>query len=431
MITHHCLALLIGLLLSLAGVSQEQMPAAQQKEASVAAPQLLRKPYLQTALADSISVLWRTSSASRCALLYKPENGRKWKEISGLVNQKRVGGVENLVTIRGLKAGTKYQYRIFTDGQELQPDETFGFRAPKKASAPFSFYAAGDIGEPVENEGKPDKLAVQISNLADTPDFGLLLGDIIYPDGESEGYDLHLFNYFADVFSSIPTFALLGNHEWNVNPEQNFIQEWKLPGNEHYYSFDQGNTHFIALDSRKGQFYEFEEQKAWLIRDLEQARKKGYQWLVVLLHYNGKSCTYKQDTERVIELYPLFSKYGVDLVLNGHAHTYERLNPMGGAGEVLPEWVGNTTAYKNVDGFISITVGSGGKLRGIGSDPTPFKPDPQRCRHKNLVAVSMHDWAFLRVAIDGNQLQAEAISSLDGKVLDRFSITKTGADNEL
>ncbi|AHM60305.1 hypothetical protein D770_10240 [Flammeovirgaceae bacterium 311] len=387
-------------------------------------------PYLQTALADSISIVWRTSSAGHCAVAYKKRAAAEWQQLKGVTHNKRFGGVENLVTIKGLEAGSEYQYRIFTDGHELAQEKAFSFRAPKEASAPFTFYAAGDIGEPVKDEGKPDKMAQQISRLATAPDFGLLLGDIIYPNGESEGYDQHLFNYFADVFSRIPTFALLGNHEWNVNPEVNFIQEWKLPGNEHYYSFDRGNTHFIALDSKKGQFYDYEKQKEWLINDLKQAKAKGYQWLVVLLHYNGKSCTYKPDTERVIELYPLFAEYGVDLVLNGHAHTYERLNPMNGEGVVLYELIGKHKEYQDVAGFISITVGSGGKLRGVGTDPTPFKPNPKRCKHPNLVAVSSHDWAFLRVEVDGNKLQAEAISSLNGEVLDSFSITKSGVAHD-
>ncbi|WP_224994430.1 metallophosphoesterase family protein [Cesiribacter sp. SM1] len=402
----------------------EQSEKIDQLEASLAAPVLLRQPYLQTALADSISILWRTNKGKNCEVSYKPAGAKEWQKASGVITKKRVGGVENLVTIKGLKAGTVYQYNIFTDGVEMVPETELLFRAPKKATESFTFFSVGDIGEPVDNEGKPDKLAEQISLLNTVPDFGLLLGDIVYPKGESEGYDQHFFNYFGQVFSRVPTFAIPGNHEWMVDPEQNFIQEWKLPGNEHYYSFDWGNTHFIALDSKEGDFYEYEKQKAWLVRDLKKAKAKGYQWQVVMVHHNGKSCTYKKDTKRLIELYPIFDKYGIDLVLNGHAHTYERLNPMNGRGEALPQWIGKTGLYENVKGFISITVGSGGKLRGVGLDKKPFQPDPENCRHQNLVATANHEWAFLRIKIDDNKLEAEAIGTLDGEVLDRFVMTK-------
>lgn len=385
---------------------------------------LLRQPYLQTALADSITVIWRTSAAYNCALAYRQEGSQEWKHINGQINPKRVGGFENQVNLRGLQPGKLYQYRLFTNGQELAQHQYYAFRAPKPKDAPFSFFAVGDIGEPTTTQGKPDRLAAAIAQLEDRPDFGLLLGDLVYPNGASEGYDEHLFKHFEKVFSEVPTFVVPGNHDWMVDPAQNFEQEWKMPGNEHYYSFERGNALFIALDSKDGDFYQWEEQKAWLEKRLAQAQQQHYQWRIVMLHHNGKSCTYKKDTKKVIELYSLFTQYGIDLVLNGHAHTYERLNPIGAGGEVLPQGLHSTSSYGDLEGFISITVGSGGKLRGVGPNSPNFLAAPQSCRHSNLVAFSCHDWAFLRVKIDGDELLAEAISTLSGSVLDRFTINK-------
>jgi hypothetical protein len=371
-----------------------------------------------------VSILWKTNTGTSCKVAWKAESDTLWKDLAGTVTLRRIG-VANQVTIRGLRAGAGYQYRIFTDETELSPETPFAFHAAFAPETPFSFFAAGDIGEPVADGGKPDRMAQSVEKLVDSLQFGLLLGDVVYPNGESEGYDTNLFNYFGTVFSQIPAYAVLGNHEWHVDPELNFVQEWKLPGNEHYYSFDYGNTHFIALDSKTGDFYEYRKQKAWLTKDLQKAKAKKYQWTVVFVHYNGKSCTYKHDTKRLIELYPLFATYGVDLVLNGHAHTYERLTPMNGKGDVLTDWVGKNETYTDVNGFISITVGSGGKLRGIGSDPEPYQPDPEHCVHPNLVAFASHDWAFLRVNITGNTLRAQALRSEDGTMLDHFTITKT------
>ena len=191
------------------------------------------------------------------------------------------------------------------------------------------------------------------------------------------------------------------------------MKEWKIPGNGHYYSFDYGNAHFIGLDTKHGEFYDYDTQVKWLEEDLIQVADE-VDWVIVFLHHNGKSCTYKSGYESVISLYPLFEKYGVDLVLNGHAHTYERLNPMNGAGEVL----------KTGKGFTSITVGSGGKLRGVGTDPMPYKPDPDNCRYPDLVAAYSHQWAFLSLKIDGKILTGKAIATKKRDIVDEFIIHK-------
>ena len=161
----------------------------------------------------------------------------------------------------------------------------------------------------------------------------------------------------------------------------------------------------------------------WLKNDLEAARGKA-NWIIVFLHHNGKSCTYKEDYANVVALYPLFEQYDVDLVLNGHAHTYERLNPMNGLGEVIPEYIGSNQDYRAPQGFISITVGSGGKLRGIGSDPKPFTPDPENCRHKDLVAHADHLWAFLKISVNGKQLKGQSYATEDLHLIDEFMIQK-------
>ena len=76
-----------------------------------------------------------------------------------------------------------------------------------------------------------------------------------------------MFQYFGDIFPYVPVFTVLGNHDW-YEPEENYIQEWKLPGNEHYYSFDHGNVHFVGLDTKNGELFEYEAQLEWLEDDL-------------------------------------------------------------------------------------------------------------------------------------------------------------------
>lgn len=385
---------------------------------------LQRFPYLQAAQADSISILWRTNMGSKCKVKYQQIGENEWQQQLGEVNNRNDSVQENLVTIKGLQNGQTYRYQIFTDGQQLAKGKDLQLSTALHASdSVFTFYAAGDIGESVEDGGTPDKLARAIWERNPSYQHGLLLGDIIYPIGESAGYDIHLFPYFQEVFSRSTAWPIPGNHDWGSDIETNYAQQWKLPGNEHYYSFDQGNVHFIGLDSKNGEFYEYDKQVSWLENDLKKA-KGNYDWIVVFLHHNGKSCTYKDDYEAVVSLYPLFDRYNVDLVLNGHAHTYERLKPMNGRGEVLPISDVDHHSYYNPEGFISITAGSGGKLRGVGSDPKAFTPDPSNCQYPDLVAAYNHTWAFLEIAVNGKVISAKTISVQNGEVLDAFVVNK-------
>ena len=385
---------------------------------------LLRMPYLQCALSDSVSILWRTNYGNDCAVQYKSVDENEWQKQKGIVNITNNVTVENTVTLSGLKEGQKYNYRIFTDNTLLAPEKKFELKAHvSDKKTPFSFYAGGDIGQPLAKGGKQYLMAKTIMERPTTFDFGLLLGDIVYPNGESEGYDLHLFPYFEDVFSNAPVYAVIGNHDWHVDPEQNFRQEWKLPGNEHYYSFDYANTHFIALDSKEGDFYEHETQMEWFKTDLEEAQGK-YDWIIVLIHHNGKSCTYKPDYEIVMDLYTLYEKYGVDLVLNGHAHTYERLNPMNGNGEVLEGSQDEIHNYGEMDGFISITAGSGGKLYDKNGYSLTTNLDSLTCKYPNLVAAATHATQFLEVTISGKVLSAKSIETVNGEETDSFTIRK-------
>lgn len=408
--------LFLGLLLM--GFSTCKLVKTEQK-----AVQLIRKPYLQSAIADSITILWRTNIGTTCQVGFRVEGTAKWSFVKGTTRTTNTRVVENEVTLHELTAKAKYEYQIFTKNTRLLRDQALWFTAPiGKQDTAFTFYAVGDIGEPVEDGGTPDLLGEALRLHIDSFKFGLLLGDIIYPDGKSELYDSNLFQYFGQVFPYVPVFPVLGNHDWH-EPDENYVKEWKLPGNEHYYSFDYGNAHFVGLDTKMGDtLYEEEAQLKWLKEDLSNVGDEK-QWKIVFLHHNGKSCTYKKDYAATVSLYPIFEEYGVDLVLNGHAHTYERLHPMNGKGELARtnENGQDPTQYPAV-GFTSITVGSGGKLRGIGSDPTPFNPNPDHCRYPGLVAAYAHNWAFLMLNIEGSTLTAKAIATEDGKVLDTFQI---------
>ena len=116
---------------------------------------------------------------------------------------------------------------------------------------------------------------------------------IVYSRGRSSDYDRRLMRPWKDLLCSIPVWPALGNHDWKSPPEDNWEQEWYLPNNEHYYSFDYANAHFIALDTRDGDLYDRGNQVRWLEQDLVE--NADADWIFVYYHHPGITCTYKRS----------------------------------------------------------------------------------------------------------------------------------------
>tara|TARA_R110002111_G_scaffold179696_2_gene245325 strand:- start:725 stop:1894 length:1170 start_codon:yes stop_codon:yes gene_type:complete len=377
---------------------------------------LVRQPYLQNAFKDSISILWVTNSGSNALVRYgknKPLNEIKKGHIfqEGII-------FRNQVTIKDLEPDTKYFYEILTDNKLLTSGDSYTFQTESNnGKNDFRFYAMGDIGEPMKTGGFPIITSYQIANLKKQPNFGIGLGDIIYPDGESKYADEYLFKPMESILRNIPFYPALGNHDWHINPDLNFTKEWKLPNNEHYYSFNYNNAHFIALDTRDGNLYDKENQLKWFENSLKAAQGQ-YDWIFVYFHHNGRTCTYKSEYEDIIQLYPYFVRYNVDLVFNGHAHTYERLRPLDANGYAIKRFDQKQNSFEEIkDGFIQITTGAGGKLR------KNWQPDPNNC-DKKIVAAVAHTGHFTLVDIKNKELKLKAIASIGGAVLDSLMIKK-------
>ena len=129
-------------------------------------------------------------------------------------------------------------------------------------------------------------------------------------------------------------FSTRGNHEADANAYYNIFN---LPssgqgggvasGTEAYYSFDFGNVHFICLDSFGSDRSANSPQATWLRNDVAATTRD---WIIAFWHHPPYSKgSHNSDTE--IELVqmrqnmtPILEEGGVDLVLSGHSHSYER-----------------------------------------------------------------------------------------------------------
>jgi hypothetical protein len=176
-------------------------------------------------------------------------------------------------------------------------------------------------------------------------DFWLMLGDNAYTAGKDVEYQGSIFDVFGDMLRKSVLWPCLGNHDaGSANSPIQFgvyYDIFTLPaqaqaggvmsGSEAYYSFDYANIHVVCLDSSDSDWSRSGLMLRWLKADLE-ANKQD--WLIAYCHhppYTKGSHNSDQDRDSEArmrsvreKLLPLLEEHGLDLMLSGHSHAYER-----------------------------------------------------------------------------------------------------------
>jgi predicted phosphodiesterase len=286
-----------------------------------------RGPYVQGVTASSAVICWVSQHPGSGVVEYgkTPELG--CKETDPRVRRRHV------VALAALDPGSTYHYRV----EGVGGSSSGCFRtAPVGDDSRFSFAVVGDSGS-----GGKGQLAVAALLERLRPDLVLHTGDVVYPAGQERHYDRRFFAPYRNLIKTVPLFPVLGNHDVRKGNGAAFLENFHPPlgspgSTKRYYSFDWGNTHFVALDS---ELYHGdrgsnpEEQRDFLERDLATTRKR---WKVAFLHRSPYGSSRHGGDEKVREdLEPLFVKHGADLVFSGHDHVYERTVPITGVTYVV------------------------------------------------------------------------------------------------
>jgi hypothetical protein len=153
-------------------------------------------------------------------------------------------------------------------------------------------------------------------------EFVVMMGDNMYGgQGPSDFVKKFEMPYKPILDAGIKFYAALGNHD---DPAQRFYKPFNMEG-KRYYSFRKGDVEFFVLDST----YMSPAQLDWLKDALPKSDAK---WKIPYMHHplysSGEKHGSETDLRTLIE--PLFLANGVDLVLAGHEHFYERLKPQQG-----------------------------------------------------------------------------------------------------
>lgn len=290
-------------------------------------------PMLQDHRTDQMQVVWETDRADHAARI-------EWSAAGGPL----AAAVSDTATVHvaddhyvhrgvisGLEAGTAYDYRACVGAV---CSETHTFRTAPDARAPVRL---GWLADNQDNFG--DVFEVHVANMqARDLDLLVMAGDVVQ-DGDllSEWSELWWAPLTGTGFaSSVPVLIARGNHD----KEHPYAYAYAaMPGNGAWYSFRYGEVFVVVLDSNYGALADNERlSQARFLQDTlasEEAKDAAFQ--IVVFHaapFNAITTGDSLDGQTTgpswgwedgqANLVPLFSELGVDLVVAGHYHSYQR-----------------------------------------------------------------------------------------------------------
>jgi hypothetical protein len=401
------------------------------------AQQVVRGPYLQLSTENSVVVKWRTDVATESMVRFGTTQG-------ALTMQQMPPGTrtDHEVTVTGLAADTRYFYAVGSAAATLAGNDAnhfFRTHPPQGTARPLRVWVLGDAGW-----GSAGQASVRDAYLGFTgargTDLTLLLGDNAYSNGTDAEYQARYFAVYPTVMRNTVMWSTRGNHETSSTV---YYDIFAMPGagqaggvasgTEAYYSFNVGNVHFVNLDSYGSSRSATGPMATWLENDLAS---NTLPWVIAYWHHPPYSKgSHNSDTEiELVEMrqnfVPILEYYGVDLVLGGHSHSYERsfllYGHYGNSSTLAPSMQidagsgreGDTGAYTKSpgtargEGSVYAVAGSSGTISGgTLNHPAMF--------------ISLNQLGSMVLDIDGNRLDARFLRE-NGAVDDSFTIIKAG-----
>eukprot|EP00466_Bigelowiella_natans_P002986 jgi/Bigna1/36227/e_gw1.13.40.1 len=240
--------------------------------------------------------------------------------------------VIHTVTLSGLTAGTSYTYQVANDNRN------FTFLMPPNADGSASVGLTADLGQ---TDISHQTVSLLQERLEESVNQGvgaimLLSGDLSYADGYYPRWD-SWGRFMERIAAQFPIMTVGGNHEYgdgeawvsyNARYPMPYVQSGSL--SNLWWSRDVGPMHLIGLCSY-AQTAPGSLQYEWLQQDLAQVDRTNTPWIIVMMHapwYNSNSGHRAESELMRVAMEPLLVNHGVDIVLNGHVHAYERILPV-------------------------------------------------------------------------------------------------------
>jgi len=409
---------------------------------------ITRGPYLQMANDNSVVIKWRTDDTTESIVDYGTSLGALNQNITD-----NTLSTDHEVQITGLAADTKYYYEISNTVIVLQPaaaDLYFKTYPTPGVDHPLKAWILGDCGTASNNQRNVRDAYYNFIG-ADHTDMMLFLGDNAYNDGTDAQYQNAFFNIYDQKLKNTIAWSTLGNHDGHSADSNTqtgpYYDIFTFPkngesgglasGTEAYYSYDYGNVHFIVLDSHETNRAVGGTMYNWALNDIQNTTAK---WIVAYWHHPPYTKgSHNSDTEGQLiamreNFIPMLESNGVDLVLSGHSHSYERsyllhghtgysnsfnsaTHTIGATGYGDGQIAGDGNYEKYILGpepnwgAVYITAGSSGKITGNGSLAHP------------AMHYSVKQLGSCYLEVNGDTLHLKFIRET-GAIDDQFTIVK-------
>jgi predicted phosphodiesterase len=409
-----------------------------------AAVTVTRGPYLQTPTPASMIVRWRTDTPTSSRVAYGAAPGA----LTQTADDPSLA-TEHVVTVSGLAADTQHYYSVGSVGGALLGDDAdHWFRTAPPTGTPTAtrIWTIGDAGFTGANLDAVRDAYVTF-NGSSAADLFVLLGDNAYLTGTDAQYQAAVFDEHAAMLRTSPVYSVFGNHEAftsnSFTQTGPYFDMFSFPtgaqaggvasGTEAYFSFDYGNVHFIALDSEQAPTSSVTPMLTWLEADLQATTAD---WVIALWHRPPYSRGLLHDSDVEVQeinmrqfALPILESYGVDVVLCGHSHSYERSYLVDGHYGLAATF----SSVHQVDSGDGDPAGDG-PYRKVSLGPTPHSGavyvvngSGSEVRNSTLnhpaLLVGLLELGSVVLDIDGDTLTAQMLNS-SAEVRDTFRIVK-------
>ncbi len=403
-------------------------------------PTITRQPYLQMPAPTAVTVKWRTTESHIGRVWYGAAPGA----LSSFVDES-VTATNHEIRISGLQPNTRYYYGVGSPTVTVSGNDadTFFYTAPLPGRAkPTRIWALGDAGQGTTAQADTRNAYYNTVGTKHT-DIMLMLGDNAYTSGLDSEYQSRFFDFYNPIIRKSHVWSTIGNHETFAGTPYPYYDIFTFPiaaecggiasGTEAYYSFDHGNIHFICLDSMVSNRAANGPMATWLTNDIASTNAR---WIIGFFHHppytrgGYDSDTMTEAVAMRANLAPILEQFGVDVVLSGHDHNYERtwfisgnygssatfnaatMKKDPGYGRPLTDgpYVKNVNISEANKGSVYIVAGSAGALYAA---PTAHP----------AIAVGLNLYGTALLDIDGNRFDMSFLKA-DGTVGDNFTIVK-------
>ena len=440
------LSLLVGVILSqtLSANALENTDAALSNSApntQRAVSSVTRGPYLQMASSSSMTIRWRTSTATDSEV----RAGTSANNLSK-IERSSTQTTEHEIRLTDLTPNTTYYYSIGSSSSVLGSGTSYFFKTPPTTGSrnPTRIWVIGDSGTANSDAEAVYDAYRTLTGTAYT-DLWLMLGDNAYNTGTDTEYQQAVFDLYPELLKQTVVWPTIGNHDGTTADSESesgpYYDIFTLPrqaesgglasGTEAYYAFDYGNVHFVVLDSYETDRSETGAMMQWLRSDLQNTNAD---WIIAFWHHPpySKGSHDSDSDDRMTDMrsiaLPILEGYGVDLVLTGHSHAYERSKFLDGHYQTSDTFSNSyeidngsgrtdgTGAYKKKmgaphSGAVYVVAGSSGQVSSSGNLDHP------------AMYLSLRELGSMILDVNGLTLNASFIDDT-GTKRDYFTLSK-------